>query len=106
MDFGGALVARSQAAEVVQVREAALDHPAVAAGARAVGCAATGDAVGDPPGRQDALVLVVVVATVGKDTVWPGAGAAELAGDRARGQLTQQRQKLGDVVAVDPRQPG
>jgi hypothetical protein len=31
VDLGGALVARSEAAEVVQVREAALDHPALAA---------------------------------------------------------------------------
>jgi hypothetical protein len=46
----------------------------------------------------------VVVAAVGKDKIGPGAGAADLASDRARGQIIEQRQKLGDLMAVAPRE--
>ena len=100
MDLGDALVARSQAAEVVQVREAALDHPALAPEARAVAGAPTGDPVADPPGPQDAPVLVVVIAAVGKDKIRLLARPADPAGDRAGGKVIQERHQLGDVVAV------
>ncbi len=49
---------------------------------------------------QQAPVLVVVVAAIGEDQVGLLAGPAVLAGDRSRVQILQQRQQLGDVVAV------
>jgi len=100
VDLGDALVARSQAAEVVQVREAALDHPALAPEARAVICAPAGDPVGDPPGPQDAPVFVVVIAPVGHDEVRLSARPADPPGDRTGGKVIQERHQLGDVVAV------
>jgi hypothetical protein len=100
MDLGGALVARARAAEVVQMGEAALDHPALAPQARAVDGPAAGDPVADPPGPQDAPVLVVVIAPVGHHQVRFAARAADLAGDRAGMQVIEQRHQLGDVVAV------
>jgi hypothetical protein len=95
-----ALVADAQAAEVVQVGKAALDHPALAPEPRAVGGAAAGDPVGDPPGPQDAPVLVVVIAAVGQDEVGLCPRPADLAGDRPGAKVIKQRHKLGDVVAV------
>ncbi len=100
MDLGGAFVARSQAAEVVQVGEAALDHPALAPEARAVGGTPVGDPVGDPPGPQDAPVLVVVIAAVGQNKIRLLARAADLSRDRAAMQVLKERHQLGDVVAV------
>ncbi len=100
MHLGGALVTRPQAAEVVQVGEAALDHPALAAEPRAVICAPPGDAVRDPPRPQDAPVLVVVVAPVGQDKVRFSARPADLAGHGTGGEIIEQRYQLGDVIAV------
>jgi len=100
VDLGGALVARAQAAEVVQVREAALDDPALAAEARAVGGAPSCDPVGDSSRPQDAPVLVVVIAAVGKDKIGLSPRSADLAGDRAPMQVLKERHQLGDVVAV------
>ncbi len=52
----------------------------------------------DPAGAELAAVLVVVVAAVGGDPVWPSAGAADLA---AHGRdAVDERDQLGDVVAV------
>ena len=103
MDLGGALVARSQAAEVVQVREAALDDPALTAEARAVLGPAPCDHGFDAAGPQQPAVLVVVVAAVGDDDVGLPARPAGLAGDRPGVQVVQQRDQLGDVVAVAAR---
>ena len=100
MDLGYALVARSQAAEVVQVREAALDDPALAPDARAVARAAAGDPVGDAAGPQDAPVLVVVIAPVGHDEVRLSARPADPPGDRTGAKVIQERHQLGDIVAV------
>ena len=84
----------------MQVGKAALDDPALAPEARAVGGAATGDPVADPPRPQEAPVVVVVIATVGEQAIGLSAGSADLAPDRAGGQVVEQRQELGDVVAV------
>jgi hypothetical protein len=84
----------------VQVGEAALDHPALAAEPRAVGGPPARDPVSDAAGAQDAPVLVVVVAAIGEDAVRLGARPADLAGDRAGGQVVQERHQLGDIVAV------
>ena len=100
MDLGGAFVARPQAAEVVQVREAALDHPALAPEARAVSGASAGDPVGDPLRAQDAPVLVVVIAAVGDDQVGLLARPTDLSTHRAGGKGVQERHQLGDIVAV------
>lgn len=104
MDLGGALVARAQPAEVVQVSEAALDDPALAAEAGAVGGAPSCDPVGDASRPQDAPVLVVVIAAVSKDKIGLSARPADLAGDRAPMQVIKERHQLGDIVAVAARQ--
>lgn len=52
MDLGVALVARSEAPEIVQVSEAALDDPALAPQAGAMRCAAPGDDGCDPERSQ------------------------------------------------------
>ena len=98
MDVGSAFVARAQPFEGVQPGEAALDHPAVSAQAGAVGDAAAGDPRGDAPGAQLAPVLVVVVAAVGEQLARRASGPATQAADRRNG--IQQRDQLGDVVAV------
>ena len=69
MDLREALVAGPQAAEVVQVREAALDDPALATEARAVLGLAPSDDRFDPALPEQAAVLVVVIAAVGDDEV-------------------------------------
>ncbi len=100
MDLGTTLIADAQAAEVVQVGEAALDDPALASEAGAVRGAPAGDQRPDAAPAQETTVLVVVVAAVGQEAVglapWPPA----LAFDRARVQGVQERHELGDVVAV------
>jgi hypothetical protein len=100
VDLGQALVADPQAAEVVQVRKAAFDDPALAAQSGAVDGAAAGDDWLDAARPEQPAMLVVVIAAVGQDDVGLLAGPAELASDRPRVQLIQQRQQLGDVVAV------
>ena len=83
MDFGVALVAGSQAAEVVQVSEAALDDPALAAEPRAVLAATAGDHGFDRRALQScATVLVVVIAAVGEQSIGLLARAATLAAHR------------------------
>jgi hypothetical protein len=98
MDVATPLVAGAQPLEGVQPGEAALDDPAAAAQPRAVGDAAAGDARGDAPGAQLAAVGVVVVAAVGEQLPWAPAGPAASAPDRRNG--VDQRDELGDVVAV------
>ncbi len=61
---------------------------------------AAGDAVTDPARPEQAAVLVVVIAAVGQDDIGFLARPSDLAGDRGGVQQVQQRQKLGDVVAV------
>lgn len=90
MHLGVTLVA--QAPEVVQVCEAALDEPALAAEAGAVGCSAARDHGRDPEGPQEPAVLVVVIATIGQDTVWLLAWLANLAGHRPRLEVCDQRE--------------
>ena len=105
MDLGVALVADAQAAEVVQVREAALDDPALGAEARAVLGAAARDHRFDSALPEQPAVLVVVIAAVGEHDVGLLARPPELAGDRPGVQVIEQRQQLGDVVAIAACQP-
>lgn len=100
VDLWVAFVAGAQAAEVVQVREAAFDDPAFAAEVGAVLDAAFGDDGFDPAGPEQAAVLVVVIAAIGEEPVGLAAWAAWLARDRLGVQLLEQRDQLRDVVAV------
>ena len=100
MDIGTTLVADAQAAEVMQVGEAALHDPALATQARAVCDAPASDQRPDVAPAQDARVAVVVVAPVGQQAVGLAPGPATLAPDGSGVQRVQQRHELGDVVAV------
>jgi len=95
-----AFIADPQAPEVVQVRETALDDPALAAQARAMLDTAPGDDRLDAPRPEQAAVLVVVIAAVGEDEIGLLTRPADLPGDGPGVQHVQQRQQLGDVVAV------
>jgi hypothetical protein len=63
-----------------------------------VGLASFGDHRADAPGPQQAPVLIVVVAAVGEQRVGSAPGQAKGPGDG--GDLVEQGQELGDVVAV------
>ena len=78
--------------------EGAFDDPAVAAKPGAVTGTAAGDLGCDAAAAELAAVLVVVVAAVGAQPVWPPARPADFA---AHGRDTvDERDQLGDVVAV------
>lgn len=95
-----AFVADAQSAEVVQMGEAALDDPALAAQPGAVRDAAARDDRLDVASPEQAAVLVEVIAAVGQDDVGLLARAPDLASDWASVQRVEQRHELGDVVAV------
>ncbi len=84
--------------------EAAFDDPALAPKAGSVFDAAAGDHRLDAARPEQASVLVVVIAAIGQHEVgllsWP----PWLALDRPGVQLVQQRDELGDVVAVAARE--
>ena len=82
------------------MREAALDDPALAAKSGAVLGAAAGDQRLDAAGPQQPAVLVVVIAAIGDHNVGLLARPADLAGDWSGVEVIEQRQQLGDVVAV------
>lgn len=100
MDLRTALVADAQAAEVVQMREAALNYPALAAQAGAVVDAAASDQRLDATPAQQPTVLIVVIAAVGQHPVGFATRPAALACDWPGVQGVQQWDQLGDVVAV------
>jgi hypothetical protein len=89
VDLRIALVADSQAAEVVQVREAALDDPALATQRRAVLGATPCDYGLDTALPQQPAVLVVVIAAIGQDQIGFLAWPADLAGDGPGVQVIQ-----------------
>jgi hypothetical protein len=98
VDVAAALVAGAQPLEGVQPGEAALDDPALTSQAGAVGDAAAGDPRSDPASAQLSAVDVVVVAAVGEQIPRSPAGSAAPSSDRRDG--VDQRDELGDVVAV------
>jgi len=98
VDFVAAVVADEEAFEVVEPGEGAFDDPAHLAEAGAVCGLAARDHGRDPALPEQPPVLVVVVASVGIDTVWSRARPADAAFDR--GHAVEQRDQLGDVVAV------
>ena len=100
MHVGVALVADPEPTEVVQVSEASLDDPALTAQARAMAGSSSGDHGSDPESPQQPTVLIEVIATVGENTIWFLARPTALASHRASVEVFDQRQQLGDVVAV------
>ncbi len=98
MDLGVAFVAGPESSEVVQMCKAAFDDSALTAASGAVLGVASGDHGFDRARPQQPSVLVVVIAAVGDHALGPTAGPAGLAPHRRDG--VQQRQQLGDVVAV------
>ena len=98
MHLGAAFVADEQPLELVQVCEGALDDPADSAKAGAVLAAALGDHGNHSAGANEPAVRVVVVATVADHLLGASARPPDQAADR--GHAVEQRDQLGDVVAV------
>jgi hypothetical protein len=71
VDLGATVVTDEQPLEVVKPGEGALDDPAEAAEAGAVLGEAAGDHGLDPTRPHQPAVLVVVVAAVGEQRLWP-----------------------------------
>lgn len=105
MDLVSAVVADEQSFELVQPGEGAFDDPAVAAEPGAMLDPSASDLGDDAAAAQLAAVLVVVITTVGAD---PFGSPTRTAGFASDGRDTvEQRQQLGDVVAVAARdRPG
>ena len=82
------------------MREAALNNPAFSSEPGAVLGTAAGDHGLDPAGPQQPAVLVVVITAIGDHDVRLLAWSSSLASDRPGMEIVQQRQQLGDVVAV------
>ena len=105
MDLVAAVGAEEQATAVVQPGEGAFDDPALAAEAGAVSALTARDQGRDAEPRDQAAVLVVVVAAVGEQRERPPTRPAGPAAHRR--YPLQQVEQLGDVVAVRARQrPG
>ena len=105
VDVGAAFVADEQAFHSVEPAEGAFDDPAVAAEAGAVALVAVGEQRRDPTFAKGLPVRVGAVATVAEEHPGSSPGPAREAADR--GDAVEQRQQLGDVVAVAARQrPG
>lgn len=92
------LPADAESAELVKPGEAALHDPALGAQTRSVAFTAAGDQWLDAASPELAAVLVVVIASVSEQPIGALARAADLADDRD--DAIDQRQELGDVVAV------
>ena len=100
MDFGVALVAGSETAEVVQVSKAALHDPALAPKARAVCCSAAGDD-GRYPSAREAAADTCRGHSLDRPAAGRASGAAATpAFHRPAVQILEQRDQLSDVVAV------
>lgn len=102
MNVSKALEADTQAPEVVQPTDGALDHPAGLAQAAAVRLTTTRDACRNALRVQLATLLVVIVAAVRLHERRLGQRAARFAANRRKG--FDQRDQLRDVVAVGPGQ--
>jgi hypothetical protein len=98
VDVCSSRVADEQTAKLVQPGEGAFDDPAVAAASGFVLGLPSRDHRLDPSLPDQSAALVVVVAAVGDDAV----GASPRSSNSAayRGHLVEQREQLGDVVAV------
>jgi hypothetical protein len=98
VDVSSPFPSDAQTSEAVQPRETSLHDPAVGAQFGAVQGAAAGDRWHDAAGADLVAVDVVVVAPVGEQRVRFAARPAHPATDRR--DRIEQRQELGDVVAV------
>ena len=105
MDLAASVVADEQSFELVQPGEGALDDPAVAPESGAVAGVAPCDLRCDAAPAELAAAAVVVVATIGTDTIGPAPGSPDFAPDRR--DAVEERDQLGAVVAVAARErPG
>ena len=98
VQLGEALVAGAEPAEVVKPGEATLDDPALPPQPRPVLGLAARDLRLDPARPEFATVLVEVIATVGQESLGTLSRPPDLAADRF--EAVDERQKLGDVVAI------
>ena len=98
MDFVAAVGAQEQPAAVVQPGEGAFDDPAIASESGAVRCLAASDDRLDAAAPDEPAVLVVVVATIGKQRL--RSSARPTGATAHRRHAVEQLQQLGDVVAV------
>jgi hypothetical protein len=98
VDLVLSVVADEQPLEVVKPGEGAFDDPAHPAEPRAVFAIAARDHGCDPALADEAAVFVVVVASVGDELV--GSAARTTGGAFDRRHPVEQRDQLGDVVAV------
>jgi hypothetical protein len=95
-------VADEQSFELVEVGEGAFDDPADASQAGPVLGAAAGECGGDAALAEQTAVLVEVVAAVADHPIGPSPWPADESCDRR--DTVEQRDQLGDVVAVSARQ--
>ncbi len=98
MEVGASFVADPEPFELVQPGEGPIHHPTDFAQPRAVGDSASGDHRLDAALPQRAAVLVEVVAPVGIQV--PRLVARPSSPPPDRRDRVEQRQQLGDVVAV------
>lgn len=98
MDDCEALEAHPQSLEVVQPSNRSLDNPMGSTKTTAMRFTATGDLSGDAGGGKWLAILVVVVPAITLDNAGLGQRTAAFAANR-RNRL-DQRQQLGDVVAI------
>jgi len=98
VDVGAAFVTHEQSFHLVEPAEGAFDDPAVASEPGAVALVAVGEQRRDPALAERLSVGVGAVAAVTKKRLGSPARPAGPAGDRRN--TVEQRQQLGDVVAV------
>ncbi|GAU71585.1 hypothetical protein SSP35_52_00080 [Streptomyces sp. NBRC 110611] len=98
MNVVASLPADPKPAEAVQPSDCSFDDIPEGARAGAVGLASFGDDRTDAALPQQAAVLVVVVAAAGEQGIRPPPWPAHHPG--YRGDLVEQGQELGDIVAV------
>lgn len=98
VDAGSAFPADAESSEAVEPGKGPLHHPPVYAKPAAMAGASASDGRDDAAGADLVAVDVVVVAAIGEQRVRPAPWVADLAADGRDG--VQQRDELGDVVAV------
>lgn len=102
MDVGSPLPANPQPAMLMKPAERALDDPTLASESGAVLGLLAGDQRPDAPLPHEPAVVVVVVAAIAHNRVGATTRPAHPAADAGDG--VEQRDELGDVVAVAARQ--
>ena len=102
MHLSSAVVADEQTPELMQPGEGTFDYPAVYAQSGTMGRLTAGNHGFDTALSDFASVAVMIIATVGKQTIRPASRPSHLAPHRR--YAIEKRDKLGDVVAVATRQ--